>query len=797
MRPASCAALALLLLVAGSVLACSGCRSANAGVRGPRAAAPTPAAAAAAGDGVPADPDPSPPQRVVVRLLDDSPELRQAVDRVAADVGRWAEGWSLQVTHGVSGDGAPPPAADGDGAAGLPTTPSSDRDPHRRWRSWSTCCRSTVRRGASPKACRSSSPTAPWCSAAKRYPSPDAALALHLRDPGAVPRWLVVGHDPRPVARLVAERTFRTVGYPVDGWEEDTDYMLRQAGWQRRAGRWMANGGGLGVHDERDDFADQQRWFAGLRRVEAGPLTLLVAAPRTSAEGGAGAAAEVASPAASAGYGTPDAERLAGELAAAVTAMAPRLPIDPRTRLTVAVERDHVEQIRHTGAVGEVTAGGGVAGTADLHLVYHPRDLFAYRQAVARVLLDRAGLGASLPAYLRDGAALWLTDAGGHRRQPLDEGNGGESSPSATGRGAAATGAGAATTGDATTPGAAGAWYGLPWRSWLAPLAAADVLPTVDELLAEEEPGDGSELLWTPVAAALIDQLPGDTLSAKLAAADLHGAASTLLARLEADGARIRRREAGAAGDRDSLRPTASPLAAGFASAGAAGAAHAAEAGRTIAAPSARAVAAAVPATPASTPAAAAFPARDPLPPFLAGVSLAMLNDLAGGYQSPSVDRALLRLHDAVGANAVSLMPFAYQPDAGQPALRFLNRSPGSETDTAMIHAARRADARGFTVLWKPQIWVSGGGWPGDVAMTSEADWQALVPRLPALPGPPGGARPLERRRDPVGRRRARPHRGARGGLAPADRRRAPRLRRPADLLRQLVRRLRPGAVLG
>jgi len=28
-------------------------------------------------------------------------------------------------------------------------------------------------------------------------------------------------------------------------------------------------------------------------------------------------------------------------------------------------------------------------------------------------------------------------------------------------------------------------------------------------------------------------------------------------------------------------------------------------------------------------------------------------------------------------------------------------------------------------VLWKPQIWVSGGAWPGDVEMRSDADWQA------------------------------------------------------------------------
>jgi hypothetical protein len=101
-----------------------------------------------------------------------------------------------------------------------------------------------------------------------------------------------------------------------------------------------------------------------------------------------------------------------------------------------------------------------------------------------------------------------------------------------------------------------------------------------------------------------------------------------------------------------------------------------------------------------------------------------MLNDHALGYQAPSVDRALVRLRRDLAADAVSLMPFAYQAAAGEPEMRYLNRRPGSETDAAMIHAGRRADARGFVVLWKPQIWLR-GSWPGEIAMSSEADWQA------------------------------------------------------------------------
>jgi hypothetical protein len=112
------------------------------------------------------------------------------------------------------------------------------------------------------------------------------------------------------------------------------------------------------------------------------------------------------------------------------------------------------------------------------------------------------------------------------------------------------------------------------------------------------------------------------------------------------------------------------------------------------------------------------------LPPFLKGVSLAMLNRVEGGYHAPAVDRQLVRLK-GLGATAVSLMPFAYQPAPDSPDLAYLNRHPGSETDAGLVHAARRARAQGFTVLYKPHIWVSHDSWPGDVAMKSEADWAA------------------------------------------------------------------------
>jgi len=116
--------------------------------------------------------------------------------------------------------------------------------------------------------------------------------------------------------------------------------------------------------------------------------------------------------------------------------------------------------------------------------------------------------------------------------------------------------------------------------------------------------------------------------------------------------------------------------------------------------------------------------AEIPTVPFLKGVSFAMFNRIDGGYHAPVVDERL-ELLEKIGSNAISLMPFAYQPKAEGSELRFLNQSPASETDVGTIYSARRAHAAGFHVLWKPHIWISGDSWPGDIAMPDDATWVA------------------------------------------------------------------------
>jgi ketosteroid isomerase-like protein len=415
--------------------------------------------------------------------------------------------------------------------------------------------------------------------------------------------------------------------------------------------------------------------------------------PGALAPHGSPAVTLLVAPARLAGPGRAEMARLEAALDAAVAEMAPRVPlpelqepgtpvaavrpslpaaaaIGPAAPIVVVVEDDFVAQARHAGEIGEAVPAATPDDHADLHLVYHPDDLFAYRVALAGRLIARAGL----PVASRDAG-------GSGPGRPAGPGGGGAPSGSRAPADAAGRTAPLAPLPPWLARGAAlwlaGDWYGRPYRGWLPWLAGAAVLPSAAELLAPAGQVEGTAVLWTPVAAALLDHLPGTTLAAKL------------------DVAR-----------RLTPRDVDSWLAA-LASLAPAGEAAGAAKGRVAGA------------------AAAGAGRRGPRPlPLLRGVSLAMENSLEGGYHAPVLDRQLDRLA-ALGADAVSLMPFAYEEGPAEPRLHMLNRSPESESDIGLIHAVRRARAHGLRTLYKPHIWVGGGSWPGDVAMRDEAAWQA------------------------------------------------------------------------
>jgi len=460
-----------------------------------------------------------------------------------------------------------------------------------------------------------------------RYPDSGQAVALRIPE-AAKPTWVVAGPAGEGLTGLADEVLFRVAAAMTGqrrgrrGAPLDVDYLLRETPWMERSGKWArAAAGGWTVDRaaERDDLAEWDRAFQGMAEIRGERVVLRVPPAEK---------------------GRPELVRLTAELDRAVADMAPRLPVALSSPVTVVVEPDYAAQGRHAGEIGEAVRGR----RADLHLVYHPDDLPAYRYALAGVLLDRSGIAGRLPPEIAHGAALWLSRD----------------------------------------------WYGKPYPEWLPLLAAARVLPGAEEVLAREEPEDSSNLLSTPAASAIVDRLPGSTLKEKLAHLPSAVRVREILASLSSES--LKQGHQGQQGRQEQRESeTVAPLNVS--------------------------VVPGVPDVPL-------VPGPDEGRPFLKGVSLAMLNSLEGGYHAPAVEKQLDAL-SRLGANAVSLMPFAFQPGADRPDLRFLNRGPSSETDIGLIHAARAARARGIRVLWKPHVWVAGASWPGEIAMKSEADWAA------------------------------------------------------------------------
>lgn len=115
-------------------------------------------------------------------------------------------------------------------------------------------------------------------------------------------------------------------------------------------------------------------------------------------------------------------------------------------------------------------------------------------------------------------------------------------------------------------------------------------------------------------------------------------------------------------------------------------------------------------------------PKRRPLPSgFLRGISYAMSNSIDDSYASPRSRETLERLAK-MSVNSVSVMPFAFTPEAHRPALSFVHRHPSGETDEGTVRAVTDARALGMSAMVKPQIWLP-GAFVGELAMATETDW--------------------------------------------------------------------------
>ena len=111
-----------------------------------------------------------------------------------------------------------------------------------------------------------------------------------------------------------------------------------------------------------------------------------------------------------------------------------------------------------------------------------------------------------------------------------------------------------------------------------------------------------------------------------------------------------------------------------------------------------------------------------PLTPFQKGFCQAHEGyQIHNGYASLRSDKALEKLA-SIGVNAVSITPFTYMRDPRAAAPLPFIRQAGAENDESVIHATLVSQQLGMVVMLKPHLWIH-GGWPGDIEMSSEDEW--------------------------------------------------------------------------
>ncbi len=111
--------------------------------------------------------------------------------------------------------------------------------------------------------------------------------------------------------------------------------------------------------------------------------------------------------------------------------------------------------------------------------------------------------------------------------------------------------------------------------------------------------------------------------------------------------------------------------------------------------------------------------------PYLKGFNFAHEGyAIYNGYMSKLATESIDKQANTLYCNTLAIVPYSYMDAPNQPSFIPIANSAGDENDEGVIHSARAAQARGMTVMLKPQLWMGRGYWPGDVAMTTEADWQ-------------------------------------------------------------------------
>jgi len=112
--------------------------------------------------------------------------------------------------------------------------------------------------------------------------------------------------------------------------------------------------------------------------------------------------------------------------------------------------------------------------------------------------------------------------------------------------------------------------------------------------------------------------------------------------------------------------------------------------------------------------------------PYLKGFNFAHEGyAIYNGYGS-KLAAGMLEKQSNLGANAVAIVPYSYMRSPNEPQPLSIMSRAGTENDESVIRDLVYARQLGLQTVLKPQIWMGGGHWPGDVQMDSEADWEAF-----------------------------------------------------------------------
>lgn len=77
-----------------------------------------------------------------------------------------------------------------------------------------------------------------------------------------------------------------------------------------------------------------------------------------------------------------------------------------------------------------------------------------------------------------------------------------------------------------------------------------------------------------------------------------------------------------------------------------------------------------------------------------------------------------------LGVDWISQTPFGWVPSLRSPEVRYSGeRGLWGETDAGIVATAAYARSLGIKTLLEPHLWVRHADWPGEIAMTSDADW--------------------------------------------------------------------------